>query len=79
MTFLSVFKLSCLFIINRCVQELSLQEGETVAMEIQFQLDRQPFCEMHYALDKLHNVDIVFPDLSKIDPSWALQPDTKIR
>lgn len=63
----------------RCVEELALQDGQSVAMEIQFQLDRFPFCEMHYALDQLHSVDVVFPDLTKIDPSWALLPDTKIR
>jgi len=52
-----------------------LQEAEVlqVEVEIQFQMNRLPFCQMHYALDLLHNVDVVFPDLSKIVSSASIE------
>ena len=54
----------------RCVQELELEAGRRMAIEIQFQMDRLQFCQMHYAVDLLNNSDIVFPDYSKMAPAW---------
>jgi hypothetical protein len=30
-------------------------------MEIQFQMNRLTFCQMHLAVDKLNSVDLLFP------------------
>ena len=35
-------------------------------MEIQFQINRTLFCQMHYAIDEMQNVEIIFPDIRKI-------------
>ena len=37
-------------------------------VEAQFQLNRMHFMNMHYALDALADTDIVFPDVTKINP-----------
>lgn len=39
-----------------------------VQVEVQFQMNRMHFINMHYALDSLTNTDIVFPDITKINP-----------
>ncbi|KAL8623914.1 hypothetical protein ACOMHN_054255 [Nucella lapillus] len=51
-----------------CVRELELKAGTKVEMEVQFQMDRWHFIRMHCALDCLTNTDIVFPDITKINP-----------
>lgn len=33
-------------------------------VELQFQLNRLPLCEMHYALDRIKDNGILFPDVS---------------
>lgn len=33
-------------------------------VELQFQLNRLPLCEMHYALDRIKDNSILFPDVS---------------
>jgi hypothetical protein len=43
-----------------------LKPDVNVTMEFQFQLDRRLFCQMHYALDKLHSTDLVLPDLDML-------------
>ncbi|XP_075032702.1 3'-5' exoribonuclease HELZ2 [Mixophyes fleayi] len=50
---------------ERCCQELSLNEGACVQLEIQFQLDRWQFCIYHEAVDRLLDVNLLLPDLSK--------------
>lgn len=35
-----------------------------VQVELQFQLNRLPLCEMHYALDRIKDNSILFPDVS---------------
>ncbi|KAI4884904.1 hypothetical protein NFI96_031682, partial [Prochilodus magdalenae] len=49
---------------SRCCTELNLKSDQTVEMEIQFQLDRKWFCEMHKAVDILPDLQRVLPDLS---------------
>ena len=45
---------------------MKLKPGLQVDVEIQFQMNRLLFCQMQHALDLLGNVDIIFPDLSKV-------------
>ncbi|XP_072540872.1 3'-5' exoribonuclease HELZ2 isoform X2 [Salminus brasiliensis] len=52
-----------LMLSNSCCAELKLQTETTVEMEIQFQLDRIGFCEMHKAVDILPDLRRVLPDL----------------
>ena len=48
---------------KRCCSDLQLKGGETHQMELQFQLDRLPFCVMHKAIDRLPDTNMVLPDL----------------
>ncbi|KAL0977836.1 hypothetical protein UPYG_G00161950 [Umbra pygmaea] len=48
---------------RRCCSDLKLQSNEICEMEVQFQLNRLRFCEMHKAVDLLPNTEIVLPDL----------------
>ena len=52
---------------KRCCSDLQLKTGETHRMELQFQLDRLPFCEMHKAIDLLPDTKMVLPDLDKCE------------
>ncbi|KAK0154506.1 Helicase with zinc finger domain 2 [Merluccius polli] len=52
---------------KRCCSDLQLKTGETHQMELQFQLDRLPFCEMHKAIDLLPDTKMVLPDLDKCE------------
>jgi len=45
---------------------MKLKPDLQVDVEIQFQMNRLLFCQMHQALDLLINIDIIFPDLSKV-------------
>ncbi|XP_055954677.1 helicase with zinc finger domain 2 [Patella vulgata] len=49
------------------VKQLELKPDTDVEMEIQFQMNRGTFCRMHYSVDRLSDVDIVFPNLSKLN------------
>ncbi|KAK6171546.1 hypothetical protein SNE40_019712 [Patella caerulea] len=49
------------------VKLLRLQPDTDIEMEIQFQMNRGTFCRMHHAIDSLSDVDIVFPNLSKLN------------
>ncbi|XP_061076582.1 helicase with zinc finger domain 2 [Conger conger] len=48
-----------------CCTKLHLKKNTTCEMEVQFQLNRQQFCEMHKATDLLPEVGWVLPDLKK--------------
>lgn len=48
----------------QCVSELQLREKNRCEMEVQFQLNRLSFCQMHQAIDHLPDLHIVLPDLS---------------
>ncbi|XP_058266742.1 probable helicase with zinc finger domain isoform X2 [Hemibagrus wyckioides] len=47
-----------------CCDELNLMPDRELQVELQFQLNRLPLCEMHYALDRLRDNSILFPDIS---------------
>lgn len=49
------------FFYGRCCREMDLRVGQEYDVEVQFQLDRMTFCRMHYAIDQLNNINIVFP------------------
>ncbi|XP_071941737.1 3'-5' exoribonuclease HELZ2-like [Antedon mediterranea] len=43
------------------VEKLKLKAKTKISIEVQFQVERLFFCEMHYAIDSLENMDFVFP------------------
>uniref|UniRef100_A0A673C6Z3 Probable helicase with zinc finger domain n=1 Tax=Sphaeramia orbicularis TaxID=375764 RepID=A0A673C6Z3_9TELE len=49
-----------------CCEELGLQPDREIQVELQFQLNRLPLCEMHYALDRIKDNTILFPDVSLV-------------
>uniref|UniRef100_A0A667ZS12 Probable helicase with zinc finger domain n=1 Tax=Myripristis murdjan TaxID=586833 RepID=A0A667ZS12_9TELE len=49
-----------------CCEELGLQPDRELQVELQFQLNRLPLCEMHYALDRIKDNTILFPDVSLV-------------
>ncbi|XP_051567604.1 helicase with zinc finger domain 2 [Myxocyprinus asiaticus] len=61
---------------ERCCTDLHLQNGQQCEMEIQFQLNRQWFCEMHKAVDDLPHFDKVLPDLKNSSIPVSCQSDT---
>jgi len=63
----------------RCCAELELESGMDVEVEIQFQMNRLPFCLMHYAIDQMADTAIVFPDVSKINHSWNEKCSLQLR
>ncbi|KAG8567173.1 hypothetical protein GDO81_013523 [Engystomops pustulosus] len=50
---------------ERCCRELSFQQNVSAQLEIQFQIDRLPFCIYHEAVDRLLDEKLLFPDLSQ--------------
>lgn len=48
---------------KQCCTDLNLENMQKCEMEVQFQLNRCWFCEMHKAIDDLRNLDKVLPDL----------------
>ncbi|XP_043969739.1 probable helicase with zinc finger domain isoform X1 [Gambusia affinis] len=53
-------------ICKSCCEELMLQPDREIQVELQFQLNRQPLCEMHYALDRIKDNTILFPDIGLV-------------
>ncbi|KAI3352995.1 hypothetical protein L3Q82_019569 [Scortum barcoo] len=49
-----------------CCEELGLQPDRELQVELQFQLNRLPLCEMHYALDRIKDNTILFPDVGLV-------------
>ncbi|XP_068606668.1 probable helicase with zinc finger domain [Brachionichthys hirsutus] len=49
-----------------CCEELWLQPDREIQVELQFQLNRLPLCEMHYALDRIKDNAILFPDVVSV-------------
>ncbi|CAN9515846.1 unnamed protein product [Ophioblennius macclurei] len=48
---------------KQCCADLALKANESHQMEVQFQLDRSSFCNMHKAVDLLPDTKRVLPDL----------------
>ncbi|XP_043088069.1 helicase with zinc finger domain 2 [Puntigrus tetrazona] len=61
---------------RQCCTDMNLQNGERCEMEVQFQLNRLWFCEMHKAIDDLPNLDKVMPDLKNSKFCISSQSDT---
>uniref|UniRef100_A0A8C4NR39 Probable helicase with zinc finger domain n=1 Tax=Dicentrarchus labrax TaxID=13489 RepID=A0A8C4NR39_DICLA len=49
-----------------CCEELGLIPDREIQVELQFQLNRLPLCEMHYALDRIKDNTILFPDVGLV-------------
>ncbi|CAH1794723.1 unnamed protein product [Owenia fusiformis] len=50
----------------KTVEELKLQTDTEFTTQVQFQLNRMPICEMHYAIGRLPDSTYVFPDVQVI-------------
>ncbi|XP_076852956.1 putative helicase with zinc finger domain [Brachyhypopomus gauderio] len=57
-----------------CCHELGLVSDRELQVELQFQLNRLPLCEMHYALDRLRDNSILFPDIG-LTPTIPWSPN----
>ncbi|XP_071814832.1 probable helicase with zinc finger domain isoform X3 [Apostichopus japonicus] len=57
-----------------CVEELGLKADDMVEVELQFQLNRLPLCEWHYAVDQVIDLELLFPNV-RIMPSIPWTPD----
>ncbi|KAJ8936128.1 hypothetical protein NQ318_022210 [Aromia moschata] len=55
------------------VQELRLTPDSSLQVEIQFQLNRIPYCEWHYTLDKMANFKMIFPE-TYLEPNIPWSP-----
>ncbi|XP_025135099.3 probable helicase with zinc finger domain isoform X3 [Bubalus bubalis] len=49
---------------RECCEELNLRPDYDTQVELQFQLNRLPLCEMHYALDRVKDNGVLFPDIT---------------
>ncbi|CAD7005795.1 unnamed protein product [Ceratitis capitata] len=45
----------------KCVEGMSLKADTEIEVDIQFQLNRLPYCEWHNAVDKITDFKIIFP------------------
>ncbi|KAF5278870.1 hypothetical protein FQR65_LT03559 [Abscondita terminalis] len=56
------------------VTELNLSPDITFKAQVQFQLNRIPYCEWHYAIDKMSDLKLIFPE-TYIEPliPWSPQ------
>ncbi len=61
---------------KQCCTDLNLQNGQQCEMEVQFQLNRLWFCEMHKAINDLPKLDKVLPDLKNSNFCISSQSDT---
>ncbi|XP_041473482.1 probable helicase with zinc finger domain isoform X3 [Lytechinus variegatus] len=48
---------------KECVDDLKLKNNSQIRVELQFQLSRLHLCEMHYAVDKVPDMSLLFPDV----------------
>nr|XP_023024171.1 probable helicase with zinc finger domain isoform X1 [Leptinotarsa decemlineata] len=55
------------------VTEMRLTPESDVEVEIQFQLNRIPYCEWHYTIDKMASYKMIFPE-TYIEPSIPWSP-----
>ena len=52
----------------RCCGDLGLNDNSQITVDIQFQINRLPLCEMHDAIDRLgpEHIRILFPAFSRV-------------
>lgn len=48
---------------SETVCDLNLTTNTDLECQIQFQLNRVPYCEWHYTIDKIRNCKLIFPDI----------------
>ncbi|XP_019615620.1 PREDICTED: probable helicase with zinc finger domain isoform X1 [Branchiostoma belcheri] len=48
-----------------CVADLKLMADKDMKAEMQLQLNRLPICEMHFAVDKVPDMSILFPEVQR--------------
>lgn len=56
-----------------CVKDLNLKTDTDFSAEVQFQLNRIPYCEWHYAIDKIADFRVIFPD-TYVEPNIPWSP-----
>ncbi|XP_066291316.1 probable helicase with zinc finger domain isoform X2 [Branchiostoma lanceolatum] len=49
----------------KCVSDLKLMADKDMKAEMQLQLNRLPICEMHFAVDKVPDMSILFPEVQR--------------
>jgi hypothetical protein len=55
------------------VRALNMKSDMEFLAEVQFQLNRIPYCEWHYAIDKIADFRVIFPD-TYLEPSIPWTP-----
>lgn len=55
------------------VHSLNMKPDTDFIAEVQFQLNRIPYCEWHYAIDKIADFRVIFPD-TYLEPSIPWTP-----
>jgi hypothetical protein len=55
------------------VHALNMKPDTDFIAEVQFQLNRVPYCEWHYAIDKIADFRVIFPD-TYLEPSIPWTP-----
>lgn len=67
------------------VSELNLKPDQEFRAQVQFQLNRQSYCEWHHAVDKVGDIRLIFPD-TFLEPNipwspqrqWTNIPDSRL-
>ena len=60
------------------VKQYGLETGQTIQVDLQFQIDRQMFNEWHYALDELKSPELISPDICTfIQPNMDLMKNIR--
>ncbi|XP_036325735.1 LOW QUALITY PROTEIN: probable helicase with zinc finger domain [Rhagoletis pomonella] len=57
----------------KCVDGMNLKADTEIEVDIQFQLNRLPYCEWHNAVDKITDFKIIFP-ATEIEPNIPWTP-----
>ncbi|XP_017768424.1 PREDICTED: probable helicase with zinc finger domain isoform X2 [Nicrophorus vespilloides] len=57
----------------KMVSALGLEADQDVKFNVQFQLNRIPYCEWHYAIDKIPDFKLIFPD-TYLEPNIPWTP-----
>lgn len=52
---------------------LCYQEDTEFTMDVQFQLNRVPYCEWHHAIDKIADFKVIFPE-TYLEPNIPWTP-----
>lgn len=55
------------------VRDLNLTTDTDLEVQIQFQLNRVPYCEWHYTIDKIRNYKLIFPEIY-VEPNIPWSP-----